>query len=148
LLGGAAMDVALIVALARLYGLEMTQHGAAKLLQKIAIATGSLTASELVVSFGLSGLKSALAAAAIPTGGLTATPYVSVALTQAAVSGVSTYAIAQVTKRYLANGATWGTDSPKTVVAKILNDLDEDSIMRQIRKELASKLDLTSHWQQ
>jgi GTPase len=148
LLGGAAMDVALIVALARLYGLEMTQHGAAKLLQKIAIATGSLTASELVVSFGLSGLKSALAAAAIPTGGLTATPYVSVALTQAAVSGVSTYAIAQVTKRYLANGASWGTDSPKTVVAKILSDLDEDSIMRQIRSELAAKLDLKSHWQQ
>jgi GTPase len=148
LLGGAAMDVALIVALARLYGLEMTQHGAAQLLQKIALATGSLTASELVVSFGLSGLKSALAAAAIPTGGLTATPYVSVALTQAAVSGVSTYAIAQVTKRYLANGATWGSDSPKAVVAKILSELDEDSIMRQIRSELTAKLDLKAHWQQ
>lgn len=147
LLGGAAMDIALIVALARLYGLEMTQHGAAQLLKKIALATGSLTASELVVSFGLSGLKSALAAAAIPTGGLTATPYVSVALTQAAVSGVSTYAIAQVTKTYLANGATWGSDSPKAVVAKILSELDEDSIMRQIRSELSAKLDLKSHWQ-
>jgi hypothetical protein len=148
LLGGAAIDIALIVALARLYGLEMTQHGAAQLLQKIALATGSLTASELVVSFGLSGLKSALAAAAIPTGGLTATPYVSVALTQAAVSGVSSYAIAQVTKRYLANGATWGADSPKAVVAKILSELDEDSIMRQIRSELTAKLDLKVHWQQ
>lgn len=146
LLSGAAIDVALIIVLARIYGLEMTQKGAAQLLQKIALAMGSLTASELVISFGLSGLKSVLAAAAIPTGGLTATPYVSVALTQAAVSGVSTYAIAQVTKTYLANGATWGDDSPKAVVAKILNDLDEDSIMSQIRSELTTKLDLKSRW--
>lgn len=147
LLSGAAIDVALIVALARVYGLEMTQYGASSLLKKIAFAMGSLTASELVISFGLSSLKSVLAAAAIPTGGLTATPYVSVALTQAAVSGVSTYAIAQVTKTYLANGATWGEESPKAVVAKILSDLDEDSIMSQIRAELTHKLDLSSHWQ-
>ena len=147
LLSGAAIDVALIVVLARLYGLEMTQKGAAQLLQKIAFAMGGLTASELVVSFGLSGLKSALAAVAIPTGGLTATPYVGVALTQAAVSGVSTYAIAQVTKTYLANGATWGDQSPKAVVAKIVSEIDEDSIMKQIRSELSTKLDLKSHWQ-
>lgn len=146
LLGGTAIDVTLIVALARLYGLEMTQQGAAKLLSKIAIATGSLTVSELVITFGLSGLKSALGAAAIPTGGLTATPYVSVALAQAAVSGFSTYAIAQVAKTYLANGATWGDGSPKAVVASILSEIDEDSIMRQIRTELADRLDLKSHW--
>ncbi|MGB3768030.1 MAG: DUF697 domain-containing protein [Phormidesmis sp.] len=146
LLSGAAIDIALIVVLARLYGLEMTQKGAAQLLKKIAFAMGGLTASELIVSFGLSGLKSALAAAAIPTGGLTATPYVSVALTQAAVSGVSTYAIAQVTKNYLANGATWGDQSPKAVVAKIISEIDEDSIMTQIRGELSARLDLKSHW--
>lgn len=142
LLSGAAIDIALIVVLARLYGLEMTQAGAAQLLKKIALAMGGLTASELVVSFGLSGLKSVLAAAAIPTGGLTATPYVSVALTQAAVSGVSTYAIAQVTKTYLANGATWGDHSPKAVVAQIVSEIDEDSIMAQIRSELSTRLDL------
>ena len=147
LLGGAAIDVTLIVVLARLYGLEMTQQGAAKLLSKIAIATGSLTVSELAITFGLSGLKSALGAAAVPTGGLTATPYVSVALAQAAVSGFSTYAIAQVAKTYLANGATWGDGSPKAVVANILSEIDEDSIMRQIRTELADRLDLKSHWQ-
>ena len=147
LAGGAAIDIALIVALARLYGLEMTQRGAAKLLKEIAIAMGGLTISELAISFGLSGLKSLLAAASLPTGGLSATPYVSVALTQAAVSGVSTYAIAQVTKTYLANGATWGKESPKAVVTRILETLDEDSIMRQIRSELSSKLELNAHYQ-
>ena len=148
LLSGAAIDVALIVALAKLYGLEMTQHGATKLLKKIAVSLGGLTLSELAITFGLSGLKSVLAAAAIPTGGLTATPYVSVALAQATVSGVSTYAIAQVTKTYLANGATWGKGGPKAVVSEILNDIDEDSIMRQIREELSAKLDLKAHWKQ
>ncbi|MEM9150338.1 MAG: DUF697 domain-containing protein [Cyanobacteria bacterium P01_F01_bin.3] len=146
LLSGAAIDVALIVALAKLYGLEMTQHGATQLLKKIAVSLGGLTISELAITFGLSGLKSVLAAAAIPTGGLTATPYVSVALAQATVSGVSTYAIAQVTKTYLANGATWGKGGPKAVVTEILQDLDEDSIMRQIRAELSTKLDLKTHW--
>ncbi|MEO1621879.1 MAG: GTP-binding protein, partial [Cyanobacteria bacterium J06632_3] len=120
LLSGAAIDIALIVTLAKLYGIEMTQHGASKLLKEIALSLGALTVSELAITFGLSGLKSLLAAAAIPTGGLTATPYVSVALTQAAVSGVSTYAIAQVTKTYLANGATWGKGGPKAVVTQIL----------------------------
>ncbi|MEM8502861.1 MAG: GTP-binding protein [Cyanobacteria bacterium P01_D01_bin.1] len=142
LLSGAAIDVALIVTLAKLYGIEMTQKGAAALLRKIALSLGGLTVSELAITFGLSGLKSVLAAAAIPTGGLTATPYVSVALAQATVSGVSTYAIAQVTKTYLANGATWGKDGPKAVVTKILNELDEESVMQQIRQELAAKLDL------
>ncbi len=144
LLSGAAIDVALIVTLAKLYGIEMTQKGAAALLKKIALSLGGLTVSELAITFGLSGLKSALAAAAIPTGGLTATPYVSVALTQATVSGVSTYAIAQVTKTYLANGATWGKGGPKAVVTEILSELDEDSIMQQIRQALVAKLDLPS----
>ena len=146
LLSGAAIDVALIVALARLYGIEMTQKGAAQLLKKIALSLGGLTVSELAITFGLSGLKSVLAAAAIPTGGLTASPYVSVALAQATVSGVSTYAIAQVTKTYLANGATWGKGGPKAVVAEILSELDEDSIMQQIRQELTAKLELQTRW--
>ncbi|MEL6902363.1 MAG: DUF697 domain-containing protein [Cyanobacteria bacterium J06606_4] len=148
LLSGAAVDIALIIALAKLYGIPMTQHGAMQLLQKIALSLGGLTVSELAITFGLSGLKSVLAAAAIPTGGLTASPYVSVALAQAAVSGVSTYAIGQVTKTYLANGATWGKGGPKAVVSDILSNLDEDSIMRQIRSELSSKLDLKTHWSQ
>ncbi|MBE9060073.1 DUF697 domain-containing protein [cf. Phormidesmis sp. LEGE 11477] len=146
LLSGAAIDVALIIALAKLYGIEMTQKGAAQLLKKIALSLGGLTVSELAITFGLSGLKSVLAAAAIPTGGLTASPYVSVALAQATVSGVSTYAIAQVTKTYLANGATWGKGGPKAVVTEILSELDEDSIMQQIRQELAEKLELQTRW--
>ncbi|MBE9076902.1 GTP-binding protein [Romeria aff. gracilis LEGE 07310] len=141
LLSGAAIDIALIIRLSRLYGLEMTQQSAAQLLQKIALAMGGLTLSELVVTLGLSSLKSALGAAAIATGGLALTPYFSVAVTQAAVAGVSTYAIGQIAKTYLANGATWGPEGPKAVVERILDTLDEDSILNRIRDQLRSQLD-------
>ena len=71
-------------------------------------------------------------------------PYISVAVTQAAIAGVSCYGIGQVTKAYLANGASWGDDGPKAVVSKILSSLDEDSILNRIKDELRAKLNLGS----
>lgn len=98
LISSAVIDVALILSLSRLYGINMTQHGAINLLQKIALAMGGVTASELLATLGLGSLKSLLGLAAPATGGVSLGAYVSVALTQAGVAGVSTYAIGQVTK--------------------------------------------------
>ena len=138
----AVIDVAMILTLSRLYGINMTQHGAVGLLQKIALAMGGVTASELLATLGLGSLKSLLGLATPATGGVSLGAYVSVALTQAAVAGVSTYAIGQVTKAYLANGASWGDDGPKAVVTRILASLDETSILNRIKDELRAKLDL------
>jgi len=140
LLSGIVIDIALILTLSRLYGIAMTQEGAIGLLQKIALSMGGITASELIATLGLGSLKSFLGAAAPATGGISLAPYVSVALTQAGVAGVSTYAIGQVVKTYLANGASWGADSPKAVVDKILATLDEASILSRIKSELREKL--------
>jgi hypothetical protein len=74
------------------------------------------------------------------SGGLSLAPYLSVAVTQAGVAGVSSYAIGQITKTYLANGANWGPDGPKAVVQNILNSLDETSILNRIKWELKAKL--------
>ncbi|MBD1853776.1 GTP-binding protein [Leptolyngbya sp. FACHB-711] len=141
LVGGAAIDVTLIVILSQLYGIPMTQQAAIGLLQKIALSMGGITASELLLTLGLGSLKSLLGAAAPATGGLSLAPYVSVAITQAGVAGVSSYAIGQVAKTYLANGATWGSESPKAVVTEILSSLDEASILSRIKAELQAKLD-------
>lgn len=138
----AAIDVVMILALSRVYNIPMTQHGATGLLQTIAIGLGGITLSELLVTLGLGSLKTALGLAAPATGGVSLAPYVSVAVTQAAVAGVSTYAIGQVAKAYLANGASWGPDGPKTVVNTILESLDETSILNRIKDELRAKLDL------
>ena len=138
----AVIDVVMILSLSRLYSIPMTQHGATGLLKTIAVGLGGITLSELLVTLGLGSLKTALGLAAPATGGISLAPYVSVAVTQAAVAGVSTYAIGQVAKVYLANGASWGPDGPKTVVNTILESLDETSILNRIKDELRAKLDL------
>ncbi len=138
---GTVIDVVMILTLSRLYGISMTQQGAVSLLQKIAISMGGLSVSELVANLGLSSLKGLLGLSAPATGGVSLAPYLSVALTQAGVAGVSSYAIGQVTKIYLANGASWGPDGPKAVVSRILSSLDETSILNRIKGELGAKID-------
>ncbi len=140
ILSSAVIDVAMIVGLARLYGLPMTQHEAVGLLRSIAIAMGGISASELLATLGLSSLKGALSLAVPVTGGASLLPYVSVAMTQAGVAGFSSYGIGQVAKRYLANGATWGPDSPKSVVQGILANLDQSYILGRIKSELQGKI--------
>lgn len=142
ILSGAVIDVATILTLSRLYGIQMTQAGAVDLLQKIAISMGGITAGELMANLGLSSLKGLLGITAPATGGLSLAPYLSVAVTQGAVAGLSSYGIGQVTKAYLANGASWGEEGPKAVVSHILESLDEESIMSRIKDELLAKLDL------
>ncbi len=140
LLSGAAIDVAMILTLSKLYNIPMTEAGAAGLLQKIALSMGGITISEMLANLGLSSLKSLLGIATPITGGATIAPYLSVAFLQAGVAGVSCYGIGQVTKAYLAQGATWGPDGPKATIDRILSTLDEDSILNRIKDELRAKL--------
>ncbi len=136
----------MIVTLSKLYGIEMTQKGAADLLKNIGIAMGGMTGGELLATLGLSSLKGLFGVSAPATGGLSLLPYISVAITQAGVAGVATYGIGRVAKEYLANGASWGADGPKAVVSHILETLDEDSILNRIKDELRSKIDWQKHW--
>jgi GTPase len=140
ILSGAVIDIMLILGLSKLYGIPMSEAGAVKLLQKIALSMGGISASELIANLGLSSLKTLLGVTAPVTGGLSLGAYTTVAITQAGVAGVSSYAIGNVTKAYLANGATWGTDGPKAVINKILANLDETSILSRIKDELQQKV--------
>ncbi|NEO41840.1 MAG: DUF697 domain-containing protein [Moorea sp. SIOASIH] len=140
LLTATVVDVVMILTLSRLYGIPMTEQGAIQLLQKIAMSMGGIGASELLANLGLSSLKSILGISAPVTGGVSLAPYMSVAITQASVAGVSGYGIGQITKTYLANGASWGDDGPKAVVRRILSSLDETSILHRIKGELRARL--------
>ncbi len=142
ILSSVVIDIALILGLSKLYGFSMTEAGAVQLLQKIALSMGGIGASELLANLGLSGLKTLLGISATATAGAALGPYISVALTQAGVAGVSSYGIGQVTKVYLANGATWGPDGPKAVINRILANLDETSILNRIKDELRHKVKL------
>ncbi len=140
LFSGAVIDVALILSLSRFYNLPMTQRAAIGLLQKIGVSMGGISASEFLASLGLSSLKGLLGITIPLSGGLSLAPYLSVAITQASVAGVTSYAIGQITKTYLANGASWGEDGTKAVVKRILTSLDETSILNRIKWELGEKL--------
>ncbi|MCC5605829.1 GTP-binding protein [Nostoc sp. CHAB 5834] len=142
ILSSVVIDIALILGLSKLYGFSMTEAGAVQLLQKIALSMGGIGASELLANLGLSGLKTLLGISATATAGVALGPYISVAITQAGVAGVSSYGIGQVTKVYLANGATWGPDGPKAVINRILANLDETSILNRIKDELLHKVKL------
>ena len=145
LFSGAVIDVTMIVALSKLYGIEMTKTGAIALLQKIALSMGGIGVSELLANLGLSSLKGLLGLSTTATMGATLGAYVSVAVTQAAVAGVSSYGIGQITKVYLAKGASWGNESPKAVVSQILASLDEASILNRIKGEIATKLGISEN---
>jgi GTPase len=136
------IDLSMIVALSNLYGLPMTNQGAISLIQKIALSMGGVTLADLVTTLGLGSLKSLLGISVPVTGGVSAGAYISVAIVQASVAGVATYAIGMVTKTYLANGATWGEEGTKAMVARILAGIDRDSILNKIKQELTLKLDL------
>ncbi len=144
IISSATIDVALILTLSKLYGISMTQRDAVGLLRNIAIAMGGIGISELLTTFGLSSLKGALSLAAPVTGGTSLLPYVSVAIAQAAVAGGSSYGIGQITKRYLANGASWGPNSPKVVVQEILASMDQSYILNRIKEELKGKMGFTA----
>jgi hypothetical protein len=136
LVAGAALDVAMILRLSQLYGIPMTRSSALSLLQNIALGMGGIATSEFLTNLGLSGIKGLLALLTPATGGMSVAPYTAVALTQASIAGLSSYSIGQVTKTYLANGASWGDNSPKTVINRILATIDEDSIVNRIKKQL------------
>jgi small GTP-binding protein len=142
ILSAVIIDISLILGLSKLYGIPMTETGAIKLLQKIALSMGGIGASELLANLGLSGLKTLLSISTTATAGMTIAPYLSIAITQAGVGGVSSYGIGQVTKTYLANGANWGPDGPKAVVNQILSTLNETSILNRIKDELLTKVNL------
>ncbi|AHJ29766.1 GTP-binding protein [Nodularia spumigena CS-584] len=142
ILSSIVIDISLILGLSKLYGIPMSESGAVQLLQKIALSMGGIGFSELLANLGLSGLKTVLGISASATAGATFAPYISVAITQAGVAGVSSYGIGQVTKVYLANGATWGDEGPKAVISRILANLDEKSILNRIKEELKQKVKL------
>jgi GTPase len=144
IISSAAIDVAMIVTLSKLYGIPMTQQGALGLLRKIAIAMGGVSVAELLTTLGLSSLKGLMGLSAPITGGTSLLPYVSVAISQGAVAGVSSYGIGQIAKHYVANGASWGPNSPKTIVQEILASMDQTTILNRIKAELGAKLRATA----
>jgi small GTP-binding protein len=134
-LGGSAVDIAMVLALARIYGLEMSWMHAKKLVSSIFHAAGWVLVGELTTSALSSLLK-------LPTGGMSVAVS---AIPQGSAAGFGSYIVGLAAKYYLEHDSSWGKEGPKTVVRRILEETDKKSIIEHLRDEIKRKLTTNPH---
>ena len=133
--GGIAIDAAMILTLAAVYGLEMKWAQARKLAVSIATAAGWMTLGVVVSTVAVSALK------AFTIGKST----LITALPQGAAAGYGSYIVGEAARYYFEHGASWGTESPKAVVQRILSQTDKKSVIDRLRGELLKKLQVNPY---
>ncbi|MBD1999963.1 DUF697 domain-containing protein [Oculatella sp. FACHB-28] len=135
-LGGAATDLVMIRSLARLYGLPMTRYEAGKLWNTIVWSSGGLLLGELgsglLLGVGKSG--AAVASGFDSISGFAA--YTGAAIAQATLAGYGSYRVGKAAQVYLEQGCTWGPLGANTVIQDILEQIEPDSVVHRLRREL------------
>lgn len=130
LLAAGALDAALVMHLARVYGLPITRREAGGLIATIcaqlAALMGAIWGIHLVAS-ALKGISAGMSTV------LTATA-------QGALAWYATEIVGRAADRYLAAGKSWGDQGAKRVVSDIVASLDRDSILREARAEIQRRL--------
>lgn len=138
LIAGTLTDLALIRALARLYGLPMTSHEAAKLWRNIVVSAGILFIAELS-----SGLFLGIGKSAIGLGAMVENPsaigvYGSAAIAQGGIAAYGCYIIGKVTQTYLRRGCSWGDLGASATIQQILQQCDRQTLLYRLQTELFS----------
>ena len=134
-LGGITVDGTMVVTLAHIYGLEMSWVNARKLVTAILKSAGLVLAGEAAWHVAFSTFK--LATLGWGTA-LTAVP-------QGAIAGYSSYIVGQAAKYYFEHGSSWGGESPKAVVKRILETTDKESVLDRLKQEIQRTLRLNTH---
>ncbi|MDZ8238445.1 MAG: DUF697 domain-containing protein [Nostoc sp. ChiQUE01a] len=138
ILGGTVADLALIRALARLYGLPMTSYEAGKILKTILLSSGGLLLGELGSSF-LLGLGKSTAAIASGDNPTNITAFAGSAIAQAGIAGYGAYSVGKAAQLYLEKGCTWGQLGASSVIQEILSQVDQNTILYRLQQELGIK---------
>jgi uncharacterized protein (DUF697 family) len=144
LAGGLAVDVGMIVALSRVYGIPLTRRTAASLVRDMMLALGAMGLVDVASRILASGIKSSLAGLTVLSGGLaaplTALGYGAIGLGQAATGASTSYVLGQGAKTYLRQGCQWGPRGIKTVIHQILVQAKADSVIDRLRDDLKKRL--------
>ncbi len=134
LMAAAAVDAGMIVHLSKLYGLPISRSEAGDLIRTIitqmVVLMGTVWAVHLVsaaLKLGTVGISTIITGA-----------------TQGAVAWYSTLVVGRVAERWLANGKSWGELGPKLTVQQILDSLDRDSVLLEMREEILSYMNKTA----
>lgn len=138
--GGLAVDVGMVVALSKVYGVPLTRRTAIGLVKDMARATGALGAVEVAGGLLVGGAKAALAGTSIATGGLTIAGYGAMALATGSTAAWASYVLGHAAKVYLQQGCQWGPKGIKTVVHEILERARADSVLERLRGDLRARV--------
>jgi GTP-binding protein Era len=133
LFAAAFIDVGMVVHLSRIYGLPLSKSEAGSLVGVIVAESAALMGTVWALHFVSSALK-------VGTAGLST---IVTAGAQGAVAYYSTYLVGRVAAEYLAKGKSWGEGGPKRVVKKILDDLDRDTVLRDAKREIRTRMGLS-----
>jgi uncharacterized protein len=136
IMGGAVTDLAMIRSLAKLYGLPMTRYEAGKLLKSILWSSGSLVVGEVGSSVLLGVGKSVAAIATAFESGSGFAAYSSAAIAQASLAGYGSFRVGKAAQIYLEKGCTWGEQGANTMIQEILQQVDRDTVIHRLRREL------------
>jgi small GTP-binding protein len=142
--GGLAVDVGMIVALSKVYGIPLTRRTASGLVKDMMVALGTLGVVEVATRLLASGVKSSLAGLSILSGGLavplTALGYGAIGLAQGGAAATTSYVLGHGAKVYLQQGCQWGPRGIKTVVQQILAEAKADSVIDRLRDDLKRRV--------
>jgi GTPase len=130
LLAAGALDAALVMHLARVYGLPITRREAGGLIATICAQLAALMGAIWGIHLAASALKGISAGMSTV---LTATA-------QGALAWYATEIVGRAADRYLAAGKSWGDLGAKRVVSDIVASLDRESILREARTEILRRL--------
>ncbi|WP_267383156.1 GTP-binding protein [Cyanobacterium sp. uoEpiScrs1] len=136
IIGGMITDLALIRALARLYGLPITSYEAGKLWEKILISSGGLLLGELSTLLILGIGKSIFAAVSFFESPAALMTYGSTATMQGLIAGYYAYIVGKAAQEYLEKGCSWSPVGPSTIIQNIINDVDSRTLIYRLQKKL------------
>ena len=133
LFAAAFIDVGMVVHLSKVYGLPLNQKEAGSIVKVIMAESAALMGTVWALHFVSSALK-------VGTIGLST---ILTAGAQGAIAYYSTYLVGQAAAKYLSEGRSWGEGGPKLVVKQILDSLDRDTVLRDAKREIQSRLGLS-----
>jgi small GTP-binding protein len=133
--GGVAIDAAMIVTLAAVYGLDISKSDAQDLALSIAKAAGLMTAGVIAGTALMSVLKG------VTFGKST----LITAIPQGLAAGFGSYIVGQAAQYYFEHGSSWGGESPKAVARRILSQTDKQSVLDRLKTEIAKKLSINAY---
>ncbi len=130
LFAAAFIDVGMVAHLSKVYDLPLSKKEAGRIVRVIAAESAALMGTVWALHFVSSALK-------VGTIGLST---ILTAGAQGAIAYYSTYLVGQAAAEYLAKGKSWGDGGPKQVVTRIIESLDRDTVLRDARREIQSRL--------